>query len=316
MTPLRVNRVLVIKLGALGDFVLAFGPFAAIRNRHSGAEIILLTTAPFAELARASPWFDRVVVDARPRPWDLPGLARLRQALRGFDLVYDLQTSGRSGWYFWLAGRPAWSGIARGCAFPHANPARNAMHTVERQREQLGIAGVGQFPVPELGWLRGDKPPPSRGGGDVVLIPGAAAHRPRKRWPAERFGEIAAELALRGDRITVVGTAADAAHAATIGRICPDVTDLTRRTTLLELAQTLAPATLAIGNDTGPTHMAAALGVPTIALFSADSDPALTQPRGTVTVLAAPDLADLPVARVVAALPQVHSTQPAALETL
>ncbi len=313
-----MSRILVIKLGAFGDFVLAFGPFAAIRAQHPGAEITLLTTPPFAEFARAAPWFDRVVVDARPRPWDLPGLLRLRRAMRGFDRVYDLQTSARSGWYFWLAGGPAWSGIARKCSHPHANPDRNAMHTVERQRDQLTMAGVSQFPAPDLDWLCGKnkkEPPPLEGGG-AILIPGAAPHRPRKRWPAERFGELAALLAERGP-VTIVGSAADSPHAATICRLCPQATDLTGRTTLLQLAQTIATASLAIGNDTGPTHLAAALGLPTIALFSADSDPSLTRPRGgDVTVLAVPDLADLTVARVAAAVPPVHVHQPADLEAL
>ena len=338
-----MRRILVIKLGALGDVVLAFGPFAAIRAAHLDADITLLTTAPFAEFARAAPWFDRVVVDARPRPWELPALWRLRQMLRGFDMVYDLQTSDRSGWYFRLAGRPAWSGIARGCKFPHANPVRDTMHTVERQREQLAMAGITACPAPPLSFLK--KPSPSsgrglgegssgtrpgacpklphpgplleQGEGGIVLVPGAAPHRPRKRWPAERFGQLAAMLP---GPVVIVGTAADAAHAATIRAHCPAAIDLTGRTSLLQLAQTLASASLAIGNDTGPTHLAAALGVPTIALFSADSDPALTRPRGPageeVTVIAEPDLADLTLARVAAALLPVHSHHPAALEAL
>ena len=308
-----MTRILVIKLGALGDFVLAFGPFAAIRAAHPGADITLLTTAPFAEFARAAPWFDRVVADTRPRVWDLPGLLRLRRALHGFGRVYDLQTSGRSGWYFWLAGRPKWSGIARGCSHPHANPARDSMHTVERQREQLEMAGITQFPTPDMRWLTHTKPRPVRGGG-VVLIPGAAPHRPRKRWPAERFGDLAAILTDQGLTPIIVGTSADTSHAAAIRAACPAAIDLTGRTTLLQLGQTLAGAALAVGNDTGPTHLAAALGTPTIALFSADSDPALTRPRGDVTVITEPNLADLSVARVAAALPRVHSTEPAPME--
>ena len=118
---MTARRVLVIKLGALGDVVLAFGPFAAVRAHHPGAHVALLTTAPFAGLARASPWFDAVHVDAKPAWWDLPGLRRLAALLRGFDLVYDLQTSARSSRYFRLAGRPRWSGIARGASHPHAN---------------------------------------------------------------------------------------------------------------------------------------------------------------------------------------------------
>ncbi len=52
-----MSRILVIRLGALGDFVQSFGPFAAIRAHHPDANVTLLTTAPFAELARQAPWF-------------------------------------------------------------------------------------------------------------------------------------------------------------------------------------------------------------------------------------------------------------------
>ncbi len=349
-----MTRILVVKLGALGDFVLAFGPFAAIRAQHPGAEITLLTAPAFAGLARAAPWFDRVVTDTRAPPWHIPALLRLRRALRGFDRVYDLQTSSRSGWYFRLAGRPVWSGIAPGCALPHANPARDRMHTLERQREQLVMAGLTRFPVPDFGWLSNAPPAepfpaggkgqgedgrpaeefvravvagrrhphpdplPPAGEGDryAALIPGAAPHRPRKRWPSARFGELAALLAARGQTPVVVGTGEDAGHAAVIRAACPAAIDLTGRTTLLQLGGVLGGAALAVGNDTGPTHLAAALGIPTIALFSDSSDPALTRPRGDVTVLAAADLADLSVQRVAAALPQVHGRSPIPLEAL
>ena len=53
-----ISRILVIKLGALGDIVLALGPFAAIRDAHRDARATLLTTAPYAELMRASPYFE------------------------------------------------------------------------------------------------------------------------------------------------------------------------------------------------------------------------------------------------------------------
>jgi ADP-heptose:LPS heptosyltransferase len=300
-----LKRILVIKLGALGDFVLAFGPFATIRAHHPDAAITLLTTAPFADLARASPWFDTVAVDARPAWWNLPGIFRLRQALRGFEMVYDLQTSGRSSRYHWLAGAPPWSGIARGASHPHANPGRNAMHTIERQQDQLRMAGIHDFARPDLAWLA-ETPPAALPRPYAILVPGAAPHRPRKRWPAEHFGALAALLGSRGLTPVIVGTAGDAPLAATILAVHPAAIDMTGRTTLRQLAAVTAGASLAVGNDTGPLHLAAALGIPCIALFSADSDPALTRPRGEVTVLSAASLADLPLQRVAEALPPVH----------
>ena len=297
-------RILVIKLGALGDVVLAFAPFAAIRAHHAADQLTLLTTAPFAALCAASPWFDRVTIDTRPALWDLPGLLALRRRLRGFDFVYDLQTSSRSSHYFRLAGRPGWSGIAAGASHPHDNPGRDRMHTRERQAEQLARAGIARVPHPDLRWLASQGPiltPPY-----ALLVPGAAPHRPAKRWPAPRFARLAGALDRRGLRPVVVGTHADAPHAAAIVAACPQALDLTGRTSLLELGGLAARASLAVGNDTGPMHLAAALGCRTIVLFSGESDPALTAPRGPdpgrVQVLRAERLAELEVDRVAALL--------------
>ena len=75
-------RVLVIRLGAFGDFVQSFGPFAAIRRHHPDDHITLLTTAPYARLAADAPWFDAIETDARPAWWNIPGVVRLKRQLR------------------------------------------------------------------------------------------------------------------------------------------------------------------------------------------------------------------------------------------
>ncbi len=302
----KVERVLVIRLSALGDFVLSFGPFAAIRDHHPDADITLLTTAPFAEIAKASPWFDHVLIDERPSWWRLLAVARLGQALRGFDFVYDLQTSGRTARYFILAGRPRWSGIAAGCSHPQSDPARETMHTIERQRDQLRLAGIDDFPVPDLSFLT-TAPVPDISEDIVLLVPGAAPSRPAKRWPIAYFAELTQELVRQGHTPVVIGAKSEAGLAATIRDACPQAIDLAGQTTLPQLFAIAARARFAIGNDTGPMHIAASAGCRCIVLFSADSEPSMTAPRGPAgewpTVLRAPVLADLPVARVVEALP-------------
>ena len=91
-----MRRILVIRHGAFGDIILSFPAMAAIRAHHPQAEITLLTTRPYAKLLGASPWFDRIALDDKPDWWNFRALLRLRGQLRGFDMVYDLQTSGRS----------------------------------------------------------------------------------------------------------------------------------------------------------------------------------------------------------------------------
>lgn len=295
-------RILVIRLSALGDFVLSFAPFAAIRAHWPNAEITLLTTKAFAELGRASPWFDRVEIDQRPAWYDVAGVLRLRRQVRGFDFVYDLQTSSRSSRYFQLAGRPHWSGIAPGCSHPQADPARETMHTIERQRDQLRLAGIVDWPRPDLSWLTQAALPalPQR---FALLVPGAAPSRPAKRWPVARFAALAVALAARGLTPVVVGGKHEADLGAAIRASCRDALDLVGQTTLFQLFALAARATLAVGNDTGPMHIAASTGCRCVVLFSGDSDPKLTAPRGPdgswPVILRETVLADLSVARVV-----------------
>ncbi|MBI0537338.1 lipopolysaccharide heptosyltransferase family protein [Roseomonas sp. KE2513] len=295
-------RILVIKLGALGDFVQAFGPFAAIRAHHPGAEITLLTTPPFTELARRSPWFDRVWDHGRPRGADWRRRLALLTTLtrERFDRVYDLQTSPRSSRYRLLVGRRAeWSGVAHGASHPHANPDRNAMHTVDRQREQLRSAGIDRFPSPDLSWLEADLSGLSLPPRFALLIPGASPSRPGKRWPG--FGALAAALSAAGLPSVVAGGPGEAPLAAEILAAAPGAIDLTGRTSLFQLAALARRAAVVVGNDTGPTHLSAAAGSPTLALFGEESDPARCAPRGAeVSVMRREPIAALTPAEVAA----------------
>ncbi|RAI59812.1 glycosyltransferase family 9 protein [Roseicella frigidaeris] len=301
-------RILVIKLAALGDVVQAFGPFAAIRAHHPGAHITLLTTPPYAELARLSPWFDAVWSDGRPAWTDPRGLWRLARRLRAarFTRVYDLQTSSRSSRYRWLVGRGAeWSGIARGASHPHANPQRDLMHTIERQREQLEMAGIRDFPPPDLAWLEGDIADLGLPPRFALLVPGASPLRPGKRWPVARYAALAAGLDCPA---AVIGGPAERGLAAAILAAAPGAIDLTGRTGFARLGAVARRAAFAVGNDTGPTHLIAAAGCPTLALFGPESDPALCAPRGpAVAVLRHEALARLPVEAVQAALQRLRA---------
>jgi ADP-heptose:LPS heptosyltransferase len=301
-------RILVIKLGALGDIVQALGPMAAIRGHHAEAEIVLLTTAPFAEFLRAAPYFDAVWLDQRPGPLDLAGLLRLRHRLReaAFSRVYDLQTSTRSSWYFRLLGRRPrveWSGIAWGASHPHDNPARDTLHTLDRQADQLRRAGITEVSPPDLSWIEADLARfhlPER---FVVLVPGGAAHRPTKRWAVEGYAALAAAIVSRGAIPVVVGGPAERGLGARIVAAAPAARDLTGQTDLAELAALGRRAAWAIGNDTGPMHVLVAAGAPATVLYSAASDPALTAPRGPlVRVLQRGSLGELRVEEVAATL--------------
>lgn len=304
------GRILVIKLGALGDFVQAFGPFAAIRAHHPDAEITLLTTRPYAALAAASPYFDHVWIDDKPKMWQVPKVLKLRRQLASghFRRVYDLQTSDRSSWYFRLmGGEVEWSGIAAGCDMPHANPDRDHMHTIERQAEQLAMAGIDAVPPPDLAWTESAADIGRFGlpGRFALLCPGGAAHRPAKRWPAECFAEAARWLAGAGVTPVLLGTDAERAEIDIIRAACPAALSLAGKTGFLDILGLGRRAVLALGNDTGPMHLIATAGCPSVVLFSHESNPDLCAPRGRVTILRRPSLSDLDGAEVQRALAEL-----------
>ena len=141
------KRILVIKLSALGDFVLAMGAMRVIREFHPDAHIALLTTLPYQDFARASGLFDRIQTNGRPETGK--ETRALLKSLRKeqYEVVYDLHTSGRTRNYFralnfGFGPKPLWSGHAKGSAFFHSNPAREGMHSIDRLADQLEVAGM------------------------------------------------------------------------------------------------------------------------------------------------------------------------------
>ncbi len=309
------QRLLVIKLGALGDFVHAFHGFAAIRASRPGSHITLLTTRPFQALAQACPWFDQVVLDGRAPWWNLPEVWRTVRRLRQYDFVYDLQTSRRTARYFTLAGRPPWSGHVLSCSHPHGNPGRDQMHTVERQREQLQAAGITDWPAPERAWLSGlghrhGVAPPY-----ALLMPGGAGVGAVKRWPVARYAAAAEWLAGRGLTPVVIGGEQEAAMGAAIAARTAAARDLTGQTSIPDIAALAEGASLALGNDTGPLQLAAAMGAPTVVLLSVATVAAQAAPRGPrgewAAVLQAPAVDGLAVETVLATLAASLQPRPA-----
>ncbi len=293
------GKILVIKLGALGDFVQALGPCKAIRDHHKGAHITLMTGGALRDFAAMSGYFDDIWTGCRPAMLDIGGWLRLRRRLRGgnFERVYDLQTSSRSCRYFRLfrpGPWPQWSGIAKGCSHPHANPDRDSMHTIERQAEQLKMAGIGNVPPADLSWVPAAADKFNIGGDYALLVPGGAPHRQAKRWPAACYAGIGRRLAEQGILPVILGTGNEMPLQSKIRARCPNARTLAGQTDLAGIVRLARGARLAVGNDTGPMHLIAAAGCRSYILYSAASDPALCAQAGPdVTIVRRRKLSDL-----------------------
>ncbi|MCU0779690.1 MAG: glycosyltransferase family 9 protein [Akkermansiaceae bacterium] len=304
------ERVLVIKLGALGDIFLAMQAFAAVRRHHGGARITLLTRKQFAGLARQMPWFDEVWEDPAPKAWQVGRWLAWRRRLRGggFARVYDLQCNDRSGTYFRLLAprRPEWCGVVPGCSHRWAGSRKDPLPVPERLRRLLAVAGVQAAGPPELTWLDGDL-----GGLDLpekfaLLVPGCAPQHPYKRWPARQFAELAMKLTAHGVTPVAIGTAVDRDAVAELVALAPGVVDLTGKTSLGQVAALARRAVWVVTNDTGPAHIAGIVGAPTLVVMSRVTDPVRMLPHGpAVGWLKRDDLADLGADEVWTALQSI-----------
>ncbi|MGA2498414.1 MAG: lipopolysaccharide heptosyltransferase I [Tepidisphaeraceae bacterium] len=288
------ERILLIKPSSLGDVVHALPVLNLLRRRFPRARISWMLAAACAGLLEGHPQLDEIILFDRKRlgtawrsPRALQELWNLNRGLRHrrFNLVIDLQGLLRSGWMTWRTGAADRVGFAnaREGAWLFYNwriPIETMeQHAVERYLKVAEAVGCGREPV-EFRFHVTDEdraqvdaliPPREK---FAVLLP--ATNWATKRWPAERFAAMVGAIEKRFGLKSVVAGAADAAGLAP--RIQPHF-DVTGKTRLRQLVALLERASLVIANDSGPMHIAAALGRPLVCVFG-PTNPVRTGPFG------------------------------------
>jgi ADP-heptose:LPS heptosyltransferase len=301
-----VQRVLVIKFWGLGSLQLLTPAAAVLRRRRPGAEIALLTLAANRPCAERLGVFDRVLVlDVEGAGW--PELFRRIAALvlrlrRGaFDEVYDFEFFTRfSAVISVLTGARRLAGFAstrvwRGGFHDERVPFNRYWHVARNFRVLAGGEDGRSVTAADLAPVRIEPEDEraleallARRGLDpahpiAVLNPNAGTLSLERRWPPARFGELARRLTAEERlRVVLIGTAGEREYTAGAARAAgtehPPL-DLAGELTLGMLAALLARAALVVTNDSGPMHLAAALGAPTIGLFGPET-PVMYAPLG------------------------------------
>lgn len=276
----KPERILIIKLGALGDMIQAFGLFRAIREHHPHARITLLTTKPYETLVEVCPYIDEVQIDTRPKFKDIMHWVKLHNWLneKEFKCVYDLQNTDRTRLYQALIhgkNKPDWYGLSK-----TEKQAEKAQHAFKRDCTILKKANIKNATPDNLSWLEASVALYSLRTPYVLLVPGCAPSRPEKRWPAEYYGRLAQFLNADGLQPVIIGTDAEEDAAQIITKTCPEALNLTGQTNFAEIAELGRNAAAAVGNDTGPMHIIGATNCPSLVLFSGISDPKQHKPLG------------------------------------
>jgi ADP-heptose:LPS heptosyltransferase len=314
------ERILVIHVGALGDCILALPALAALRRRFPEAYIELAGyLSPHGLLERRSP-VNRVI------SVETLGLHRIFSGavpedvatyLRSFDVIISWFGYGDDAYRRALESlgqedRPRHVLIAR--SRPPEGSREHAADYVLGTLAPLGVEAEDRTPrlmlLPEdheaaeqiLQDLWGEGSP-ERSVPLIVVHPGSGS--PRKCWPVEYFAQLVRALDQPDRRFLIIEGPADGDRARRLLALCVgDDSDRSRRFLLVtrpplpQLAALCARAQLFIGNDSGVTHLAAAVGAPVIALFIA-TDPVCWGPRGRVRILdGTPSVADALTASV------------------
>jgi lipopolysaccharide heptosyltransferase I len=298
------QRILIVKPSAFGDIVHSLPFLHVLRRGFPDAHIAWVVGRPYLDLLEGHPEIDEIVVFERERwgRWrrlpltcvELFGFVR-RLRRKRFDLVVDLQGLIRSGLLSWATGAPKRVGFADAREFSrHFYNVRvrvgdENMHAVERYllvaRElALEIRSRAEFNVhipPEahrfaeefLGAANAQPRPV------VVLLP--SSRWATKRWPADCFAALADRVTAELDGAALfLGGAGDAALVERIrGMMKGRSLSLAGGTSIKQSAALLSRAAAVVANDSGPMHLAAALGAPVVALYGPTS-PARTGPYG------------------------------------
>ena len=287
-----MKKILIIKHGALGDIVLSMYPIFAIWKHFKGYEISILTESKYKELFKCLPFVKYIKIDNRPKFYHFINYIKIFKWFYSsdFEWVFDLQTSKRTNFYFAIFSlfkKFYWNGIAKNCSHPHLSSDRKMLHTLERQREQLMLAGITSKPKPNWNYFKFKTSKFKIQKPFAILVPGGSRHRKNKRWDFKNFIQIIKFLEKKKIISVLIG-GIDEKDIIQNKQKFNSVINLIGKTNFSDLAHLSSRARLIIGNDTGPMHLLVACSnvkVCKIVLFGAASDPTLCAPMGKNVII-------------------------------
>lgn len=276
--------ILIILMGSLGDVVRGLAVAVRLRRSIPGARITWLVEPKCKEAVDALPAIDEVIVFDRSHP--VGGFLDLYRRLRRgvFDITLDMQRHLKSGLFSMLSGAPRRIGFARKDSkefnwlfnnehIPYEGTSLNKYDHYQRFVDYLGVSGNGPSPVLE-GW--------SRGSGDEILSSLPIGVRTvgivlgsswkSKDWPAEYYRELIDRIArLQDTGVVLLGDGKARGLAAELAGSSERIDNRAGKTSLRELIACIRSCSVCIGPDSGPGHIASAVGTPYLALFGPTS---------------------------------------------
>jgi len=297
------EKILVRATNWVGDVVMATPALAAIRKNFKDAKVSLLIKPPLQDMLAGDPAVDEFIIYDRKGEHAGPaGLARMVRELRKrrFDRAILLQNAFEAALVAFLAKIPVRMGYStdgRGILLTDSvkvSDETRRKHQAYYYLDMLSALGLktNGLGMPRLYLTKDDteyggsfmKEHGLKKGELLVGINPGAQYGVAKKWHPERFGEVADKLIKsHGAKVILFGSTADVPSAGSVeASMKGDVINMAGKTSIRELMAIIKRLGLFITNDTGPMHISAALGVPTLAVFGS-TDPVATGPVGGVS---------------------------------
>jgi lipopolysaccharide heptosyltransferase II len=295
-------KILIRATNWVGDAIMALPTMRAVRSRFPEAEIAVLARPYVADIYRDQEICNQLIAyDSTGKHAGIFGRERLTAELRAlkFDVALLLQNAFDAAWLAWRANIPERIGYARdGRGFlltkavpvpkPNEIPAHEKFYYLELLRRAgwidslpdelfiaLNVSEQSRRRAADFFFQSGVRPDSLR-----IAIAAGASYGSAKCWPPSRFAELANRLQSETDAdVILFGTAAEAAVTGAISKeMRGPCIDLTEKTIIADLPALLSHCHLFVGNDSGAMHVAAAVGLPVVAVFGP------TDPHGTAPV--------------------------------
>lgn len=289
----QISKILVIRLDRIGDVMLSMPAIRAIRQAHPAARISVMTRPETRILMERNPDVDEVIAydySKRGRHGGIIGNYRFLKEIhkQRFDIAFILHPSVRSHLVPFVTGIPYRIGFDSGLPWALTTRVHDTRSSGNKHESEytLDIVRAMKIPTPtklktEFNLFADDEASSAAVSDRQTLVLHAGASDASKKWPVERFAEVG-ERAVRewGCRVAVVGGNSEKELGDFLSNKIPDCVDLTGKLKLNELAALLSRSKLLITNDSGPVHVASAVGTPTVCIFGR-TRPGLNKERWT-----------------------------------
>ena len=272
-----MSNILIIKHGSLGDIAQASGAIQDISEFHKEDDIYLLTTKPYFELFKRNPYLKTVILDKRLSRFNLIYLFTLMRTIKKYKFakVFDLQNSSRTSFYkrilFPNANHNIWSSSQTTLPSDKTKDEFDKKSVLERFEHQLKTSGLStkHTMLPDFSWSCADISKIKleyKLEKYIVLFPFCSPHLAQKKWPY--YNELIEKIKNQYNnqyKIVVAPSPDEISDAKEINALC--ILDNGKALDISQLSSLIKDSSFVIANDTGPSHMAAHLGVKGLTLF-------------------------------------------------